>query len=215
MRPMLRTSRQFVVVGVSLLLAAAMGLFVVRSKSDTATLAFWFERISEDAMKTLPDRLDGGLSPDDMKTIEKISRDEIGRAFRQYPISIVGRVAGLYHVRVVDSLNSARGGSAESHVFPGLGGQGFVNFRNLAHGAIAYAPADVNRQDIVAAIGRGIGRTAVHEFTHQLLGRHARIDDSKDMQSYEYGSANRREQYYGEMRWDIAAPMLKQKFGLK
>jgi len=28
-------------------------------------------------------------------------------------------------------------------------------------------------------------------------------------------AANRREQYYGEMRWDIAAPMLKQKFGLK
>ena len=107
---MLRTSRQVVVVGVSLLLAAAMGLFVVRSKSDTATLAFWFESISEDAMKTLPDRLAGGISPDDMTTIEKISRD---------------------------------------------------------------------------------------------------------VQSYEHGSANRREQYYGEMRWDIAAPMLKQKFGLK
>ena len=130
-------------------------------------------------MKTLRDRLAGGISPDDMKTIEKISRDEIVRAFRQYPISIVGRTAGLYHVRVVDSLNSAGGGSAESDVFPGLGGQGFINFRNLAHGAIAYAPADADRQEIVAAIGRGIGRTAVHEFTHQLLGRHARIDDFK------------------------------------
>jgi len=212
---MLRTSRQVVIVGVSLLLAAAMGVLIIRSRSETATLAFWFEDISEDAMRTVPDRLAGGLLLDEMKTIETVSRDEIVRAFRQYPISIVGRAAGLYHVRVVDSLNSPRGGSAESHVFPGLGGQGFINFRNLAHGAIAYAPTDASRQEIVAAIGRGIGRTAVHEFTHQLLGRHARIDDSKDMQSYEHGSANRREQYYGEMRWDIAAPMLKQKFGLK
>ena len=197
-----------------MLLAVAMGLFVILSKSDTAMLAFWFERITEDAMTTLPDRLAGGLSPDEMKTIETMSRDEIVRAFRQYPISVVGRAAGLYHVRVVDTLNSPGGGSAESHVFPGLGGQGFINFRSLAHGAIAYAPPDADRQEIIAAIGRGIGRAAVHEFTHQLLGRHAPIDASKDVQSYEHGSTMRREQYYGEMRWDIAGPMLKQKFGV-
>lgn len=209
-----RTSRQVVIVGVSLLLAAAMGFFLIRFKSETATLAFWFESISEDAMKTLPGRLGDGISPDDMKTIEAISRDEIVRAFRQYPISVVGRAAGLYHVRVVDTLESPMGGSAESHVFPGLGGQGFISFRSLAHGAIAYAPPDADRHEIIAAIGRGIGRAAVHEFTHQLLGRHARIDDSQDIQSYEHGSANRREQYYGEMRWNIAEPMLKQKFGM-
>ena len=149
-----------------------------------------------------------------MKLIEAASRDEIVRAFRAYPIAIVGRVAAHYQVRVVDSLNGPYGGSAESYAFPGFGGQGFVSFRSLAHGAIVHAPPDADRQEIVAAIGRGIGRAAVHEFTHQLLGRQAPIDASTDIQSYEYGSATRREQYYGQMRWDIAEPLLKQRFGM-
>jgi hypothetical protein len=202
------------VAGISLVFAAATGLFVLRSVSGTTNLAFWFESISDDARKTLPGRLPGDLSPEDMKLIEAASRDEIVRAFRAYPIAIVGRVAAHYQVRVVDSLNSPYGGSAESYALPGFGGQGFVSFRSLAHGAIVHAPSDADRQEIVAAIGRGIGRAAVHEFTHQLLGRQARIDDSTDVQSYEYGSAIRREQYYGQMRWDIAEPLLKQRFGM-
>ena len=189
---MFRRSPYVMVAGISLLLAAATGLFVLRSKSGTTNLAFWFESISDDARKTLPGRLPDGLSPEDMKLIEAASREEIVRAFRAYPISIVGQVAAHYQVRVVDSLNGPYGGSAESYAFPGFGGQGFVSFRSLAHGAIVHAPPDADRQEIVAAIGRGIGRAAVHEFTHQLLGRRARIDDSTDVQSYEYGSATRR-----------------------
>jgi hypothetical protein len=211
---MFQRSPDVIVAGISLLLAAATGLFVLRSKSGTTNLAFWFESISDDARNTLPVRLPDGLSPDDMKLIEAASRQEIVRAFRAYPIAIVGRVAAHYQVRVVDSLNGPYGGAAESYAFPGFGGQGFVSFRSLAHGAIVHAPPEADRQEIVAAIGRGIGRAAVHEFTHQLLGRQARIDDSTDVQSYEYGSATRREQYYGQMRWDIAEPLLKQKFGM-
>ena len=100
----------------------ATGLFVLNSKSGTTNLSFWFESIGEDARKTLPGRLPDGLSPDDMKVIEAMSREEIVRAFRTYPISIVGRASALYHVRVVDSLNSPYGGSAESYAFPGLVG---------------------------------------------------------------------------------------------
>lgn len=150
-----------------------------------------------------------------MKVIEAVSRDEIIRAFREYPITITGRAAGLYHVRVVDSVQRSTEGSAESYMFfPGLGGQGFVNFRALAHGAVTYAPPDADRQEVIAAIGRGIGRAAVHEFAHQLLGRKAPIDASTDIQSYEYGSTNRHAQYYGQIRWDSARPLLRQKFGL-
>ena len=60
---------------------------------------------------------------------------------------------------------------------------------------------------LVAAIGRGIGRTAVHEFTHQLLPR-APIHDSRDEESYEFASAARRAQYFGPMHWDLARPLL-------
>ncbi len=211
---MFRRSSYVMVAGISLLLAAATGLFVLRSKSGTTNLAFWFESISDDARKSLPGRLPDGLSPDDMKLIEATAREEIARAFRAYPISTVGQAAAQYHVRVVDRLNGPYGGSAESYAFPGLGGQGFVSFRSLAHGAVLHAPPDADRHAIVAAIGRGIGRAAVHEFTHQLLGRRVRIDDSTDVQSYEYGSATRREQYYGQMRWDMAEPLLRQRFGM-
>ena len=211
---MFRTSRQVLVLAISLLLAGAAVLIIVRARSERADLSFWFESIGDDARTTLPDRLSGDISPEDMNAIEAIAREEIVDAFREYPISVVGRTGALYHVRVVDSLQSSMGGSAESYVFPGMGGQGYINFRSLAHGAVTYAPPDADRSEVVAAIGRGIGRAAVHEFTHQLLGRQANIDASTDIQSYEYGSTNRREQYYGRIRWDIAAPLLRRKFGL-
>ena len=211
---MRRMSRHVFVIGLSLLMAAVALFLVVRARSGSATLSFWFETISDDARTTLPGRLSGHISLDDMKAIEATSREEIAHAFRQYPISIVGRAAGLYHVRVLDTLDSSAGGSAESYVFPGMGGHGYVNFRSLAHGAVVHAPPDADRREIIAAIGRGIGRAAVHEFTHQLLGRQARIDDSTDIQSYEYGSTSRRAQYYGHIRWDVAEPMLRRKFGL-
>ncbi len=67
---------------------------------------------------------------------------------------------------------------------------------------------------MVEAIGRGIGRAAAHEFAHQFLGS-APIHDSKDIKSYEYGTAGRAEQYYGDMRWDIARPLLEKRIGLK
>lgn len=50
---------------------------------------------------------------------------------------------------------------------------------------------------------------AVHEFAHQLLA----IDRTGDRQTYEYGSADRREQYNGEMRWGDAWPALHKRLG--
>jgi hypothetical protein len=93
-----------------------------------------------------------------------------------------------------------------------FGGNGAVNFTLLAGYAESYAPADAGRAAVVTAIGRGVGRAAVHEFAHQLLGT-ARIHDSDDQQSYEYGSAARPEQYYGEMHWAGAWPTLCERFG--
>ena len=201
-----------VVLGISLLLAVSAVLFVVHSRQYRTELAFWYETISDAAKQTLPDRFSGAMSADDMNLIEAISREEIVLAFSAYPVSVVGRRAAMHRVRVVDTLTNPMAPSAESHVYPGLGGQGFINFRLLAHGAVTYSSADASRDEIVAAIGRGIGRAAVHEFVHQLLGRSARIDDSTDVDSYEYGSANRPQQYYGAMRWDIAVPLLRKRF---
>jgi hypothetical protein len=43
-----------------------------------------------------------------------------------------------------------------------------------------------------------------------LLPR-APIHDSRDARSYEYASAARREQYFGNMRWDLARPLLERR----
>ena len=121
-----------------------------------------------------------------MKLIEAASRDEIVRAFRAYPIAIVGgspRITRCVSWTASTAPTEAR--RSPTH-FRDSAGRGSESFRSLAHGAIVHAPPDADRQEIVAAIGRDIGRAAVHEFTHQLLGRQARIDDSIYVQSYEY-----------------------------
>jgi hypothetical protein len=205
--------RPLVVIAVAATLAISAVLLVLLSRSPTTELAFWFEPISVEARSTLPVRLQGTVSAEDMRAIETISREEIVRAFEEYPVTVAGRTPALYHVRVTDGFDSKMGGSAESYVLPGMGGQGFVSFRSLAFGAVHYAPPDADRSQMIAAIGRGIGRAAVHEFTHQLLGRSAPIDSSTDTQSYEYGSTDRPEQYYGPMRWELAEPLLRRRFG--
>jgi hypothetical protein len=67
---------------------------------------------------------------------------------------------------------------------------------------------------MIAAIGRGTGRAAVHEALHQLLPR-APIDRPSDVRSYEYYSGARVEQFYGPIRWDFARPLLAERYGLR
>jgi hypothetical protein len=60
----------------------------------------------------------------------------------------------------------------------------------VASKATLYAPLDASRKTLIEGIGRGIGRVAVHEFFHQILGAEA-VDNDKDEHSYEYGSPDR------------------------
>jgi hypothetical protein len=122
-----------------------------------------------------------------------------------------------YHVRVVQQLQDQRsrraiGGAGQSRAITGFGGSGAVSFSFLASGALSYAPPGSDRSALIAAIGRGIGRTAAHEFTHQFFPT-APIHDSTNERSYEYASAARPAQYYGRMEWDLAWPLLRQRFG--
>jgi hypothetical protein len=93
----------------------------------------------------------------------------------------------------------------------GFGGAGAVSFEFAANGAMAYAPESAARPVVIDAIGRGAGRVAVHEFAHQLVP-HIEIHNSRNPNSYEYGSISR-EQYFGDMHWDIAGPALDERIG--
>ena len=182
------------------------------SRSRGIDAGFWFDDLTFDSS-----RLGGPLTRSEIKTIESVAHAELREAFSGLPIVFSERRDARYTIRVVQELLDLRfkrpvGVAGQSRGIPGLGGSGSVSFDFLAKGAMAWAPDDADRAEIVAAIGRGIGRTAVHEFTHQLLPK-ASIHDSRDEQSYEYASAARRAQYFGPMRWERARPLLQQKIG--
>jgi hypothetical protein len=194
------------------LVAAALVSWTLAERSQPAVVeaGFWFDHVTFASA-----RLGGGITAADLSTIEDVARGEVTRAFRGLPIRVSDRRDATYRVRVVQAVYDPRlrgrfAVAGASRAVPGLGGQGEVSFEFLAGGATAQSPEQATRAEIVAAIGRGVGRTAVHEFTHQLLPR-APIHDSPDVRSYEYDSAARPEQYFGEMRWNLARPLLEER----
>lgn len=152
----------------------------------------------------------------ELSLVESAALDEIRRAFTGVAVRFSPRRDARYAVTVVQHVYDLRV-RRTSEVFGnaramrGFGGRGSVNFYAVASAAAAYAPENATRQDVIRAIGRGVGRVAIHEFTHLFLPR-TPIHESDDPLSYEYEHAGRREQYYGELRWERAWPMLQARF---
>jgi hypothetical protein len=191
----------------------AVLLFGAGCRDELVEAGFWFESVRFDSP-----RLGGAITADDLKSIEAIARVELTTAFDDFRIRFSDRRDARYRVRVVQQLHNPLhsrpvASAGQSRAVTGFGGWGAVNFTFLASGALAYAPPDADRHELIVAIGRGIGRTAVHEFTHQLMPT-APIHDSTNVRSYEYASAARTEQYYGDMEWDLARPLLEKRLGL-
>ena len=184
----------------------------IGSWDRTTTLGFWFEPVSYSAMPI------GDVTPLDVERIEHVARAEVADAFARFAVTVTNRRDALYKVVVVTSVRDPRFRSdvdvaGASRAVTGFGGTGNVNFRLLAGHALGTRPRDADRPAVLDAIGRGIGRAAVHEFVHQLLPT-ASIHGA-DRGSYEYGSASRQEQYYGPMHWDIALPLLERRLSLR
>ena len=178
-------------------------------------LGFWVEPVSYASP-----RLGDPISGTELAAIEALAHAEIATAFERFNVVVSGNRQARYHVRVVQRLFDQRFRSrevsiaGESRGAARLGGSGAVSFDFLAGSAMVYAPEDVDRAELIAAIGRGIGRSAVHEFAHQLLPS-TPIHDSRDRASYEFESAARMEQYFGDMRWAVAQPLLEDRLGLR
>jgi hypothetical protein len=193
--------------------SAAAGCLAIAGcvRSKPVVVGFWFEPVG------FRSAVLGRLTPTDLEVIQGVARGELVDAFAGLPVIITDRHTAAYRVRVVQEVRDQRmrgnwGVAGESFAVPGLGGQASVSFLFLASGAVARAPAGLPREDLLHAIGRGIGRTAVHELTHSLLPD-APIHDSRDVRSYEYDSAARDAQYFGEMHWDLARPLLEERLG--
>ena len=171
-------------------------------------------------MFTLPDdvtsRLGGALTPLEVHAIKRVSRVEIERAFSGLRIVVIDDRTGLWRVQVLPVLTVGR-----RRVFPVagasvglgmLGGRASLGFNTLTANAVHYAPPDATRQHIVEGIGRGVGRAAVHEFAHLITGGLG-LDNRTDKNSYEYFSADRASQYYGELHWAAAGPIVRERIG--
>lgn len=195
--------------------ASLFGALEWKASTTATTAGFWYE----DNAFTLPEdiaaRLGGPLTSPEIEDIQRVSRFEIERAFADVQIALTSEPSSFWRVQVLPSLTVWRRrvpvAGASLGMGP-LGGRASLAFDTLAINAVRHAPTGASRQEIVNGIGRGIGRAAVHEFAHQITGGIS-LDNRKDSDSYEYFSADRASQYYGELHWAAAAPILRDKIG--
>lgn len=176
-------------------------------------LGFWIEPVSYTSR-----RLGDPLSSVEIATIEQIARAEIVRAFERFALGVSANRQARYHVRVVHKLVDQRirhremSVAGESRGAAGFGGSGAVSFQYVADGAMVFSPDDSSRGELNAAIGRGIGRVAIHEFLHQLLPKFE-LHSSRDSRSYEGNSPALLEGYFEDLHWGIAASLLEERVG--
>lgn len=178
-------------------------------------LGFWMEPQSFQSS-----RIGDPITEPEFLTIDRIARAEIVAAFARYEVTVSANRAARFRVVVVRQLHDLRlrrrraSHAGESRAMAGFGGSGAVNFEYVANGAMVFSAEHASRETVLAALGRGIGRVAIHEFLHQLLPK-SPIHDSKDPRSYEGNSAARVEGYFGELRWDIVAPWLQKRLKVR
>lgn len=143
----------------------------------------------------------GPVSPAECRQVETLARYEIAAAFEGLRVDITQDPRAFWTVRVVGvvpAYTRLRGASGASVALGPFGGRGLVGLSSIVGHALRHAPTGVSRQQLLDAIGRGVGRSVVHELAHQVAG--GAIDDD-DPATYEYFSADRVEQYYGTLRW--------------
>jgi hypothetical protein len=169
-----------------------------------------------DALFSTPDvmrELGSPLTPAEIETIKYLTRTEIEHAFTGLRLRLIDGQRGFWRIRVEPSIVTRTfngrvrtNASGTAYAFGMLGGAGFVNFSTHVINAVRFAPAQASRAVIVEGIGRGIGRAAVHELTHMIAPQAAH--NGADAVSYEYFNAARAAQYYGDLRWTTAWPLL-------
>jgi hypothetical protein len=183
------------------------------SKEHVVEAGFWFDRVTFDLPVGDVERIGGPIRPDEQSQIESLARAELEAAYAGLRIRFTRQPSGFYRTSVVQDI-PGRGlpVAGASRRVPFGGGVGSVSFRTLGSQAVANAPRDTNRARIIEAIGKGIGRTAAHEFAHQILLR-VNLHDTKDDDSYENGISNRPSQFYGTLHWSFAKPHLESALG--
>ena len=197
------------------LVVAASCVTACHSDGRRIEAAFWFDGVTPASVAVVSERLGAPLTPADLLVIEATARRELQIAFEHTRLQFTDSHEPAFRVRVIPQQEHGRPypAAGESRAFGGIRGNGTVNFNVVALSAVAYADRLSGREAVVHAIGRGVGRTAVHEFAHQILGP-AEMDGTADLLSYEHGDL-RAEHFYAQLHWGPAAERLHQRIGLR
>jgi hypothetical protein len=203
-------ARARLALGAAALLTAAglLGLAQRRAAGHVVQAGFWFDGVTF-AVSAL-DRSGEPLTESERARIVAVARATCAEAFAAWRLDVVEAPRSHYRVRVLQRFAPRRTrlfAVAESRVVGPLGGEGAIDFTALAEAAVSLAPPGTTRDELVAAIGRGIGRVAAHELAHQILP-HRDFHRSTDPASYDSGNVYRVSQFFGPMRWDLAGPWL-------
>lgn len=200
---------------VTLVVAAGCAASCQLAGSDRRLVArFSFEGITPDSVVVVSERLRAPLTSADLRAIESAARQELQVAFAHTRLQFTEAGQPAYRIRVVPQQDApSRPVAGESRAFGGIRGNGVVNFNVVALSALAYSNAESDPESLVHAIGRGIGRTAVHEFAHQILGP-AGMDGNDDPFSYEHADL-RPEHFHAPLHWGPAAAHLQKRIGLR
>lgn len=207
------TTSSTLVLAATLTTASIVGALEYQSRTNVVTAGFWFADDVTFAVHD-PRRLGGDITFAERAQIMRVARNEVETAFAPFRVRVTDVRDAFYRVAVQQVLvaNRKYAAAGQSHVFGPFGGTGSVSFITLAAQAMAYAPHNASRADMIDAIGRGIGRAAVHEFVHQILPKEP-VHATQDRASYEFWSSDRPAQYYGEIRWSVARDLLAERLG--
>ena len=207
------TTSTTLIIAATAVAGVIVGGFEYRSRTNVVTAGFWFDESVTFEVHD-PQRLGGSITPAERERIQRVAREEVEAAFAEFRIRITDSRDAFYRVAVrqVLTVNRRLAAAGQSNVFGPLGGDGAVSFLTIAAHAMAYAAPGATRADIIAAIGRGLGRAAVHEFAHQILPK-GPMHTTQDRASYEYWSSDRASQYYGDLHWSVARAALHERLG--
>jgi hypothetical protein len=199
------------------LVAILCAVVAWRASHTVFVVGFWFEDFPFIVSDGATAALRGPLTASEIDAIKRMARDELTGAYAGLKLTFTDSPRAFWTVRVRESFERRRWQrlpiAGETFAMGLLGGRSAVNFSEVTMAAIAHAPPGATRQILVEGIGRGIGRTAAHELAHAILGVHGPMDNRTDALSYEYFTHNRASQFYGELHWARAWPVLVERVG--
>jgi hypothetical protein len=199
-------------------IVAILCVMLFRTARTGIDVGFWYEEFPFTFSAPTTAALGGPLTPAEIEAIKRTSRDALTHAVSGLKVAVTNSRQSPWTVAVHLSLEPRKGqklpNAGETFAMGPLGSRSVVHFTEILMAAVAHAPEGTTREQLIAGIGRGVGRVAVHELAHGILGAGA-MDNQTDDHSYEYFTHNRPSQYFGELHWARAWPVLVERIGME